>query len=136
MDDLQKYTRFFQGDAFAMQSSITIEQVREGSCVCRMPILPMHQNARGVVMGGAIFTLCDFTFAVAANSLGNIAVTQNADIAFLKPAAGTFLVARAKMIARTKRTCHYEVNVENDQGVLVAHMVVNGHISSEENGLK
>ena len=32
-----------------------------------MKIEPRHRNAAGIIMGGAIFTLADFAFAVASN---------------------------------------------------------------------
>lgn len=55
----------FAGDRYATEvTGCEIAAVTPGYARCRMAITPAHRNALGIVMGGAIFTLADFTFAV------------------------------------------------------------------------
>ena len=49
-----------------------------------MEISDIHLNSIGTVHGGALFTLADFTFALAANSHGIVTVAINANISYLK----------------------------------------------------
>ena len=65
MTDLEKAREFFGKDTYAIVTSgIQIEQVGEHYSKCSMKLTDIHRNAYGGVMGGAIFTLADFTFAV------------------------------------------------------------------------
>ena len=79
-----------------------------------------HLNAVGTTHGGAIFTLADFTFAVAANSHGTMAVTINANISFMKVAATGTLWAEAREISKNSKIGSYIVEVKDDNGDLVA----------------
>ena len=84
MMTLDEARAFFREDRFATElAGITIEDVREQSVRCVMPITPGHRNAAGAVMGGAIFTLADFAFAVAANVGGVLTVTTTASVSFV-----------------------------------------------------
>ena len=70
MDELtQRARKVFADDKYATElTGITIETVRRDSTICTLQLAQCHRNARGAVMGGVIFTLADFTFAIAANS--------------------------------------------------------------------
>ena len=69
MDNLvNEANAVFANDRFATKlCGANIESVTENEVVCSMEITEDHLNAVGTVMGGAIFTLADFTFAVASN---------------------------------------------------------------------
>ena len=85
-----------------------------------MPIRPIHLNANSVPMGGAIFTLADFTFAVAANGHSQrITVTQQVSVTFLSPSRGKTLIAEAKCLKAGRTTCLYAVDVTDDLGAQV-----------------
>ena len=64
---LEQIQKVFANDRFATDNGAVIEQVDEGYAKCWLEIQPHHLNAAGTVMGGAIFTLADFAFAVASN---------------------------------------------------------------------
>ena len=100
-----------------------------GHAVCSLPVLPHHLNANNVPMGGAIFTLADFAFAVAANQ-GRDVVTQASQVTFLKTAQGKRLIAEARQVKDGKRICFYEVKVNDDLGNEVAFVTVNGYVVS------
>jgi acyl-CoA thioesterase len=60
-------------------------EVSEGGATTRMEVTSEHLNSLGTVHGSALFTLADFTFAVAANSHGRATVAINANISYMKP---------------------------------------------------
>ena len=118
---------FFADDRFALEvCGITIDHVDEEYAQCSMPITPMHLNAGGVAQGGAVYTLCDTTFAVAANARGVLTVSQNAAIHYLRPATGSRLRAQARCIGGGRATCLYRVDVWDDRERLVAFATVTG----------
>jgi acyl-CoA thioesterase len=84
-----------------------------------MAIQPHHLNGLKSVHGGAIFTLADFAFAVAANSHGVPAVAVNVNIAFLKSASSGVLRAVARETSLHKLAT-YTVEVTNEAGELIA----------------
>ena len=119
----------FSRDRFATEAAgITIEEVRPQYARCEMLIQPVHLNARGAVMGGAIFTLADFAGAVAANSWRVTAdvVTLSSNISFLSLAKGTKLIGEAVCLKDGRTTCLYEVKITDELGTQVAHATVNG----------
>lgn len=128
MPTLDQIRACFSGDRFATETTgITIETAEPSHAVCVLPLRPELLNANGVPMGGAIFTLADFAFAVAANGHSTaVTVSQHASITFLAPARGQTLIAEAICIKAGRRTCLYQVEVKDDAGTYVAHVAVNG----------
>ncbi len=110
----------FSQDRFATVNGAVIDAVDEGYAQCSMQLTEIHRNALGAVMGGAIFTLADFAFAVASN--------WNASINFLGRAKGDKLIARAQKIKEGRTTCYYEVKVSDESGNQVAHMTSGGFV--------
>lgn len=124
---LDEANTFFQDDKFALETTgIEIVNISEEGAVCRMDIQSKHLNANGFVQGGAIFTLCDFCFAVAANACGAPTVSQNCSINYLRPGMGSHLLGSARMINETRQTCLGEVRVTDERGKLVALMTGTG----------
>ena len=78
-----KYKKIFSNDRFATDNGAVIEQVEEGYAKCWLEIQPHHLNAAGTVMGGAIFTLADFAFAVASNWNKPLHVSTTSQITYL-----------------------------------------------------
>ncbi len=118
----------FSHDRFATVNGAVIDAVGEGYAKCSMALNETHRNALGAVMGGAIFTLADFAFAVASNWNKNPQVSLDASISFLGKAKGDRLVAEAHKIREGRRTCYYEVMVCDELGNQVAHMTSNGFV--------
>lgn len=77
-------------------------------------------------MGGAVFTLADFAFAVAANWRGKLVVSQTAQITYLGKVKGKRMIANAKRIKDGRTMCYYEVYVADELGNQVAHMTTGG----------
>ena len=116
----------FSHDRFATVNGAVIEEIAEEYAKCSMRISDNHKNALGAVMGGAIFTLADFAFAVATNWQEQPVVSLDASITFLGKAKGNILIAEAKKIRAGRRTCCYMVEITDELGSQVAHMTSNG----------
>lgn len=124
IEDAREY---FKNDLFAMNAGITLDELWEGGCICSMPIGDMHKNAAGGVMGGAIFTLADFAFAVAANYMHHTTVAQQVSINFLSGTKGTRLFARATCKKDGKTTCVYNIDITDDLGKDIAQFIGTGY---------
>lgn len=131
MRTLDAIRNAFSADKFATEAAeITIESAELGHAICRMPVLPKHLNARGTVMGGAIFTLADFTSAVAANGHAEETntITLHGDITYLNPAKGKELIAAADVVKQGRTIALYDVSIRDELGTLVAKATMNGYV--------
>ena len=129
MPTLDQIRACFAGDRFATETTgCEIVSAEPGRAVCSMAVRPGLLNANFVPMGGAIFTLADFAFAVAANGHSQrITVTQQVSVTCLSPSRGKTLIAEAKGLKAGRTTCLYAVDVTDDLGAQVAHLTVNGY---------
>ena len=128
MPALTELNERFQADRFAVPlTGAEILEAEPGRAVCRLRLRPDHMNANNAPMGGAIFTLADFAFAVAANGGSErVTVSQHVSITFLSPAKGSELLAEASCRKAGRTTCLYQVEVRDELGTYVAHAEVNG----------
>lgn len=118
---MEEIKQFFSAeDRFARHAGIELHDVGPGWAKASMKIEPFHMNGAGTVHGGAIFTLADFAFAVAANSHGTLAMGINTSASFLKAAATGTLHAEASEQARNPRLASYTVRITDDAADLVA----------------
>lgn len=119
---LEKQIRDFimKRDAYARHLGIELEEVHEGYARVVMPLEAHHCNGMGMAHGGAIFSLADLAFAVAANSCGAVSLSLTASISFLSPGKVSPLRAEAREISSTKRIATYEVRIEDGDGTLLA----------------
>lgn len=109
-------------DRFVNQLGIEVIEVNPGYAQTKMVVREEMLNAVDIIQGGATFTLADFTFALASNSHGKVAVALNAQINFTRSAAkGELLTATAKEVNCGKRTGLYSVEVRNSDNILIAH---------------
>ncbi len=127
MKTLQEIRRYFEQDQFAMQLGFEILCVESEKTVCRVVVPESQKNALGRVQGGFLFTLADFTFAVAANVRSVGTVTMNSTIHFLAPPKGDLLLATARPKQLGKRICVYEVDVCDEEGTCVATAICTGY---------
>ena len=68
MPTLEEIRARFSSDHYAIEvTGIAIQDAQAGYAVCVLPLREDLLNINHKPMGGAIFTLADFTFAVAAN---------------------------------------------------------------------
>ncbi len=128
MPTLDQIRACFSGDRYATETTgVQIQKAEPGRAVCTLELRPGLLNANHVPMGGALFTLADFAFAIAANGHStSVTVSQQAAITFLAPARGKVLTAEAVCLKAGRRTCLYAIDITDDTGAYVAHMTVNG----------
>lgn len=130
MSKLDEIRNRFKEDCFAAETvGIMIDSAEPGKAVCSLNLEPRHMNANHVPMGGAVFTLADFTCAVAANGYEERnTVSQNASITFLAPAKGKRLIAEASCLRSGRTTALLEVDIRDELDTYVAHATVNAYI--------
>jgi acyl-CoA thioesterase len=112
--------RIFKTDKYAELSNIELLTAGPGHATAKMTLHTHHLNALKTVQGGAIFTLADFTFAVACNSHGTLAVALNVSITFMKAATSGTLWAEARELSKNFKVGTYAVEVKDDAGDLIA----------------
>ena len=133
MSQLEIAKNFFINDKFAMKTTgIDILEVGPHYAKTVLKINERILNGLGKVMGGAIFTLADFSFAVASNPLNEKGeavektVTENSNISFLSSAKGDTLFCECILVKDGRTVCTYETKVTDNLGTLVAFVVTNG----------
>lgn len=131
MDYKQLAIERFSDDLYATQTTrIKIEEVGENYAKCSLSINKKHMNAAGFVMGGAIFTLADFTFAIAANSTNVLTVSLTSQINYINATKGPVLYAEAKCVTNKKNICFYNIIVNDNKGNIVANVSTTGYRKS------
>ena len=131
----EKIRSFFKGDVYALETTgIVIEEVSDGYAVCSLTPQNKHVNADGVTQGGALYTLSDFCFALAANAKSISeqgrpnTVTLSVNMNYLRPVKlNGKIKAFAKCVKSGKRICYYDVSVfseEEPEKILAAATVI------------
>lgn len=128
MSDLEKARAYFQKDRFATENGAVIAEVAENYAVCTLSLTDHHRNAMGNVMGGVLFMLGDFAFAVASNFGKPHTVSATSQITFLRSSRGNSLTARAELVRQGRSAVYYEISITDDTGALLARMTVGGTI--------
>ena len=125
--DLEKAREFFGGDLYATETTgIVIEEVGDHYARCSMEITRKHQNAYGGVMGGATFTLADYTFAVSSNFNQPQTVSVTSQINFIGMAKGKKLISESHLIKDGRTTCLYGIDITDDLGTKIAYVTISG----------
>lgn len=130
MSALEEIQKRFQNDHFATDAAgIVIDMAEPGKAVCSLTLEEKHMNENNVPMGGAIFTLADFTCAIAANGYSEKpTVSQQVSITFLAPAKGKRLIGEASCLRSGRTTALYAADIRDELGTYVAHATVNAYI--------
>ena len=110
----------FEDDNFARHCGIELLEVTEEGARSQMVIQDYHMNGYELVQGGAIFTLAVWTFAVAANAHGKMAVGINANISFVKAIREGTIYAEARLISSNQKLLTYAVEVTDEEGDIIA----------------
>lgn len=127
MTDINDIREYFSKDRFATAAAgCVIEEACKDYARCSMKLTDIHRNALGLVMGGAVFTLADFAFAVASNVDSVPTVATSSSISFLTSSKGSTLTAEAKPLRSGKSTCTFIIDVTDENGKLIASVTANG----------
>ena len=113
---------FLDRDAFAKSLGIRLIEAAPGYAKTAMDITADHRNGAGIAHGGAIFTLADLAFAVAANSHGKLSLGVAASISYVKAGLGSTLFAEAREISLGTKLATYAVTISNDNDEIIASM--------------
>lgn len=125
-NSLEEAREFFYKDKFAVDTGVTLDELTEDKAVCSLVINDNHKNAYGGVMGGVIFTLADFAFAVLSNQIHQLTVAQQVSINYLSAPKGDKLIADATCRKNGRNSSIVIVNVSDDVGRDVAQFVGTG----------
>ena len=117
---------YFNGDRFATENGMEIRELGDEYAVCDMTLTERHKNANGGIMGGVMFTLADFAFAVCANQIHRPTVAQQVSINYLGAPKGTKLAAKAVCRKTGRSTTVINVDVTDDTGRDIAQFVGTG----------
>ncbi|MCR5485475.1 MAG: PaaI family thioesterase [Clostridiales bacterium] len=128
MDYLTEAREIFKNDIYATETNgIVIEAADINYARCSVEIDRRHRNASNVVMGGALFTLADFTFAVASNMGNPLTVSVTSQITYLNPAFGNKMTAEAECLKSGKSSCTFTIRITDENGKLIAVVTTTGY---------
>ena len=128
---MKRIIDLFKKDNFARGCGIEIEEVRHGFAKCSMKVTTNHLNGIGILMGGALFTLADYTFSLAANSHGIIAVTRDASISYIRKCTGGVVTAIASEVMRDDKSGNYSVEITNKDGEIIAQITGSAYFTGK-----
>lgn len=122
MDTVARVVRkITENDRYIRMAGVRTEEVKPGYARVAMTVEDKHLNSLDNTHGGAVFTLADAAFALAANSHGQVAVGLNMSISFVKATRlGDVLTATATEDKLTRSTGLYRIEVTDQSDELVA----------------
>ena len=127
MISIDEIRQTFAKDRYATEATgAQILEVGDHFARCGVTLTPIHRNAMGAVMGGVLFTLADFAFAVAANSNALEWVSLESSIHYLSSAPSQRLFATTRCIRQGRTTCLYEIELRNENDQLLAIVTTSG----------
>ena len=125
-NSLEEAREFFYKDKYAVNTGITLDEITEEEAICSLNLTDEHRNAYGGVMGGVIFTLADFAFAVLSNQIHQLTVAQQVDIHYLSAPKGEKLIAKATCRKSGRTSSIVNVDISDDTGRDVAQFIGTG----------
>lgn len=129
MMDLESIRSMFAADRFATDClGAVVEEARPGYARCSFTIAPQHMNAVGGLMGGTLFTLADFAFAIASNVEQPPTVSVSSSISFMSAAKGKTVIAEAECQKSGRTTCTYLIRITDELDTPVALVTIVGFI--------
>ena len=128
MSDEQLTKKIFEHDNFIKLIGAEILELTVEKAVIRAPITEQCFNANGTAQGGMLYTLADFTFAVHANHIHPMTVTQGGHIDYVRAAKPPYVIAEAREKVRAGHNTVSEVILRNDAGEIVCVCTFNGFV--------
>lgn len=120
---METVKKVLRKDKFCTETvGVELIEIAPGRAKAKLTITDAHLNGLGIVQGGAIFTLADFTLAAASNSHGTATVLVNGNISYLKAVSQGTLFAEAEEDSLNLKLAAYTIKVTNGEGDLIALM--------------
>lgn len=108
-------------DYFSQWMGIKLIEVREKYCLIEMPVKQEMINGLKTVHGGITFAFADSALAFSSNNTNDASVALNCTINFTKAVKmGDTLTAESILIADTRKTAVYDIQITNQKKHLVA----------------
>ena len=128
MASLEEAREIFSKDLYASKlTGAVIDEIGQDYAKCSLVLNDDHRNAYGGIMGGVIYTLADFAFAVASNydkEMATVSLVGNAS--FMSASRGRILYAEAMLIKDGRTNCFYDVTVTDDLYKVIAVVTFTG----------
>lgn len=116
LNDMENKAGFFKHNNFH------VVKANKEECIVKAELTENSLNPYGMAHGGLIFGLGDVVMGMLARASSRPAVTLNANINYLKPGKGEYIIAHAELIKSGKKTCVLRANIYNDKEELIATM--------------
>lgn len=128
MDRTEQAKVQFAADQFATKAAgIEILAADDNYARCQLRVTDIHRNAYGGIMGGALFTLADFAFAVAMNAdPDSVVVSVCSQIQYLTFAKGDLLIAETNCLRAGYKSCVTQIDITEPDSTLIARVTING----------
>ena len=94
----------------------------ENEVIIRADITENSMNPYGMAHGGFIFGLGDTLMGMLAATVNKKALTLNANISYLAPGTGKYLIAKGEIVKKGKTISLVRANIYNDQKKLISTM--------------
>ena len=122
---------------FANHIGLRIEESRDGSSRCSLPIQEHHLNSIGALHGGVMFTLADTGMGAALYTTlepDQICATIEVKINYFKPVWKGTVVCTSEVVHKGKSVANIEASL-HESGVLVAKANGSFSIFKRKNGI-
>lgn len=117
-------------DLFSQWLYVNVDEISEGTCTISLKVKEQMTNGFKIAHGGIAYSLADSCAAFTANSFGNIAVTQESKIKYLKKVfTGDKLTASCMTSFDEKK--NLEVRIENQANEFIAVYSCQIHYTSK-----
>ncbi|MBN2519880.1 MAG: PaaI family thioesterase [Bacteroidales bacterium] len=129
---MNKYLKFFEGDQFAAFCGIHLIECEPGYAKSKVDINPKHLNGAGVVHGGLLYTLADFTFAAAVNAYGFVTLSVSTNMLYFDKSTEGLIFAEAREMSHSNKLIHCDINIKHESGALLANFKGTAYITKKE----
>ena len=101
---------------------ISFSELKDGSAVATVRLLPEHRNFYGIPYGGFLFNLADNTAGMAFLSAGGNGITVSGNVSYYRGAdpEAESLICRARVVKRGSRLYFVNADVEDLSGRLLS----------------
>ena len=128
MTDEELTKKIFEHDNFVKLIGAEILELNTQKAVVRAPISENCFNANGTAQGGMLYTLADFAFAVHANHIHPMTVTQCGHIDYVRAAKPPYVTAEAREKVRAGHNTVSEVILRDASEEVVCVCTFNGFV--------
>lgn len=114
--------QMMNADAFSQWLGIEVVSIGLGVSKLSMVVREEMTNGFGIAHGGITYSLADSALAFASNSRGNHAVSIETSISHIQPVfVHDVLIAQAQELSRSSKIGVYQITIENQNKIIVAH---------------